>query len=82
MIVLEWNVSVVVRRMYYWDGSERGWGGAKSVSVVVRRMYYWDINSFVYLDNCTVSVVVRRMYYWDRSLPIGNTNLLTSFSSC
>ena len=36
-------VSVVVRRMYYWDlifavGKKVG----RKVSVVVRRMYYWD----------------------------------------
>ena len=36
-------VSVVVRRMYYWDSYRRGkWIIRKSVSVVVRRMYYWD----------------------------------------
>ena len=39
------NVSVVVRRMYYWD---LNWIGMmlfdRKVSVVVRRMYYWDPN--------------------------------------
>ena len=42
---VELSVSVVVRRMYYWDLERRiDWrNSAHSVSVVVRRMYYWDI---------------------------------------
>ena len=36
-------VSVVVRRMYYWDGVNlRYMACGEYVSVVVRRMYYWD----------------------------------------
>ena len=38
-------VSVVVRRMYYWDTPSRNRITTRSpVSVVVRRMYYWDAN--------------------------------------
>ena len=40
-------VSVVVRRMYYWDsGSYTVRDAFKFVSVVVRRMYYWDPINF------------------------------------
>ena len=36
-------VSVVVRRMYYWDSeSTQDEDFIDAVSVVVRRMYYWD----------------------------------------
>ena len=36
-------VSVVVRRMYYWDDTaSTSFADAGYVSVVVRRMYYWD----------------------------------------
>ena len=35
-------VSVVVRRMYYWDLGVSDARLCDSVSVVVRRMYYWD----------------------------------------
>ena len=39
----ETDVSVVVRRMYYWDLSHIQQSIlAEPVSVVVRRMYYWD----------------------------------------
>ena len=39
-------VSVVVRRMYYWDptGFDR-LSIPPIVSVVVRRMYYWDLQT-------------------------------------
>ena len=37
------QVSVVVRRMYYWDIIIHSLGRHSTcVSVVVRRMYYWD----------------------------------------
>ena len=36
------RVSVVVRRMYYWDLDLRINATNFIVSVVVRRMYYWD----------------------------------------
>ena len=36
------SVSVVVRRMYYWDKLNAPKLGFSLVSVVVRRMYYWD----------------------------------------
>ena len=69
------NVSVVVRRMYYWDGElEASSDRPATVSVVVRRMYYWDITLKVgQIKNYLVSVVVRRMYYWDL------TDLLDTF---
>ena len=36
-------VSVVVRRMYYWDYTDSYLDlTVFNVSVVVRRMYYWD----------------------------------------
>ena len=61
----ETHVSVVVRRMYYWDILIGIWR-PRVVSVVVRRMYYWDR---FFMADCKgvlkVSVVVRRMYYWD-----------------
>ena len=61
-----YQVSVVVRRMYYWDCyfwlmSQKNF----IVSVVVRRMYYWDSIVFRFVGIVWVSVVVRRMYYWD-----------------
>ena len=38
------HVSVVVRRMYYWDSeSTQDEDFIDAVSVVVRRMYYWDL---------------------------------------
>ena len=40
-------VSVVVRRMYYWDGNKAAKDAARVVSVVVRRMYYWDFSDLV-----------------------------------
>ena len=36
------SVSVVVRRMYYWDLARLCIRSLRMVSVVVRRMYYWD----------------------------------------
>ena len=37
------TVSVVVRRMYYWDRRSASTSEeVRTVSVVVRRMYYWD----------------------------------------
>ena len=40
------EVSVVVRRMYYWDlEQKRGPERQSMVSVVVRRMYYWDLQT-------------------------------------
>ena len=36
------GVSVVVRRMYYWDSLTSLTDDCQVVSVVVRRMYYWD----------------------------------------
>ena len=36
------RVSVVVRRMYYWDLRRVRLSKHHYVSVVVRRMYYWD----------------------------------------
>ena len=60
------SVSVVVRRMYYWDSNS--WtkiSSVVSVSVVVRRMYYWDGMILAPCGSRSVSVVVRRMYYWD-----------------
>ena len=37
------TVSVVVRRMYYWDELHMNLAeDVLNVSVVVRRMYYWD----------------------------------------
>ena len=61
------RVSVVVRRMYYWDlGAFIGPVLMFEVSVVVRRMYYWDSNGVARrICHQSVSVVVRRMYYWD-----------------
>ena len=42
------HVSVVVRRMYYWDSeSTQDEDFIDAVSVVVRRMYYWDTSLFV-----------------------------------
>ena len=37
------RVSVVVRRMYYWDLRRVRLSKHHYVSVVVRRMYYWDV---------------------------------------
>ena len=46
------NVSVVVRRMYYWDrGSRLAQVNSDEVSVVVRRMYYWDYVEIVSLSH-------------------------------
>ena len=60
------EVSVVVRRMYYWDYSSLDLLSlAPPVSVVVRRMYYWDLLLNRQKKSLSVSVVVRRMYYWD-----------------
>ena len=40
----KYKVSVVVRRMYYWDGLKQKIISLNCrVSVVVRRMYYWDL---------------------------------------
>ena len=60
-------VSVVVRRMYYWDPSAHALRSCQGiVSVVVRRMYYWDyLRRHESSRRRAVSVVVRRMYYWD-----------------
>ena len=72
------RVSVVVRRMYYWD-QQNGFLSFRPglVSVVVRRMYYWDSNNkYPKRMQQIVSVVVRRMYYWDRRLLI---HFLTAF---
>ena len=45
-------VSVVVRRMYYWDRlAMRRFSAGGSVSVVVRRMYYWDVRSIAELKS-------------------------------
>ena len=45
------RVSVVVRRMYYWDFSQLPLFDFEKVSVVVRRMYYWDNDRFVTDDD-------------------------------
>ena len=83
-LVFERNkVSVVVRRMYYWDikgACMRLW--MDPVSVVVRRMYYWDAGCPRATSPVeSVSVVVRRMYYWDSSNQTKNQQR-TGFSSC
>ena len=45
------TVSVVVRRMYYWDISyDREKEKMAPVSVVVRRMYYWDAAQVIIND--------------------------------
>ena len=48
MMLFDRKVSVVVRRMYYWDplGSP-GMCCPSKVSVVVRRVYYWDLKGIL-----------------------------------
>ena len=77
------SVSVVVRRMYYWDLYRRNHNAQRGVSVVVRRMYYWDRTAGTRWGiSELVSVVVRRMYYWDPALYWVNFLGQNSFSSC
>ena len=62
------NVSVVVRRMYYWDCElEASSDRPATVSVVVRRMYYWDNFDFgvvrlIYcFSSCQKNVLLGRL---------------------
>ena len=75
-------VSVVVRRMYYWDYYILQIELFIFVSVVVRRMYYWDAAKSFVCSRKRVSVVVRRMYYWDGFYVRTYIHRYYSFSSC
>ena len=76
------RVSVVVRRMYYWDLLADPLLTEYLVSVVVRRMYYWDEPVATKITSrILVSVVVRRMYYWD-NIDASGSNPIYGFSSC
>ncbi len=60
------EVSVVVRRMYYWDYNDQlCWRNRQSFSSCQKNVLL-GLNEYDDLINgAVVSVVVRRMYYWD-----------------